>query len=269
MAAFFWFRWCRAYDRLVLSLTQKTFRTSALALFGGLALLAAAGCSKPKDTGDAPANREEPPALAKAREEPAKATVPQNVAPPSVPASKDKARLAGSDDAAPEVDEDDEDEDEAVAHEDADTSRRTKKRRSKAKRPSARKRSSSAPASDDDRQEPADSAPAVLRLKRIQFSHSVEGREPVEPEETFSAAQTDKLYAFLELSNESKVASKVVVTFIPPMGAHSKVTLDVGDKSRWRTWASRRSPKAVGTWKVVVRDEAGRELGHRSFEVTE
>ena len=105
-------------------------------------------------------------------------------------------------------------------------------------------------------------------MKRIQFTEKISSREPVEPEETFSA-DTSKLFAFIELANDTKEKTKIVVTFVPPMGSPSNVTLDVGDKARWRTWAQRKSPKAVGTWKVIVKDMAGNELGHRSFEVTE
>ncbi len=147
-----------------------------------------------------------------------------------------------------------------------------KKKHGKNKRGGSRKRSSSGPASEsasDESSKDAAGEAAPLKLKRIQFAQKIASREPIDPEETFSAAQTDKLYAFVELSNESKQKSKVSVTFVPPSGGSTRVTLDVGDKARWRTWAMRKGPKAVGTWKVVVRDESGRELGHRTFEVTE
>jgi hypothetical protein len=73
----------------------------------------------------------------------------------------------------------------------------------------------------------------------------------------------------LELSNASSEEEKVTVTFVPPIGGATKVTLDVGPQKRWRTWALRKSLSAPGTWRVVVRDSSGRELGSRSFEVTE
>ncbi len=114
-----------------------------------------------------------------------------------------------------------------------------------------------------------DKPASKLSVKRIQFSEEIAKREPVSAEETFSAAQTQKLYAFVEIDNPDKKRSRVIVTFIPPMGAPSKVELRVGDKSRWRTWALRRSVKAVGTWTVVVSDPKGNEIGKRSFEVTE
>jgi hypothetical protein len=115
----------------------------------------------------------------------------------------------------------------------------------------------------------AESPGTKLTLKRIQFAEEISKREPVSAEETFSAAQTGKLYAFIEVDNPEKKRSHVLVTFVPPMGSPSKVELRVGDKSRWRTWAMRRSVKAVGTWTVIVSDAKGGEIGRRSFEVTE
>lgn len=151
----------------------------------------------------------------------------------------------------------------------------TKRKRASAKHDKGRKRASSAPSADDapstdgsSEGTPEATAPVPLKVKRIQFSESIASREPVDPEETFVAGDTDKLYAFIELSNETKKKSKIVVRFIPPGGSSSKVTLDVGDKSRWRTWALRRGVKTTGTWTVTVSDAENREIGRRSFEVT-
>ena len=137
--------------------------------------------------------------------------------------------------------------------------------RDKTKHPKTRRRASSAAADGS----PQATMPSKLAIKRILLSQKIASREPVDPDETFSAAQIDDLYAFVELANPEKRASKINVSFVPPMGAPSKVSLKVGDASLWRTWAKRRSPKAVGTWHVVVTDEHGRELGKQSFEVTE
>ena len=149
--------------------------------------------------------------------------------------------------------------------EDVDTAS-SKRTAAKRKKVAARRRASSG---GGDTVEPESAAPGELKLKRIQLAQAIEGREPVDPDETFSARDTDALYAFVEVLNPEKRAGKMFVSFVPPMGAPSKVTLKVGDITRWRTWAKRKSPKAVGTWHVVVSDEKGRELGRRSFEVTE
>lgn len=142
--------------------------------------------------------------------------------------------------------------------------------RDRKKKSGSRRRASSGKEDAVSVETPAASTPAgEITLKRIQFSERIEGREPVDPEETFSAGEKNKLYAFVELTNKSKQATKITVTFVPPMGASSKVTLDVGEVPRWRTWAKRSGTKAVGTWQVIVRDIQGKEIGRRSFEVTE
>jgi hypothetical protein len=165
----------------------------------------------------------------------------------------------GADDAAPTTKDDVDDEDGEDAADDRAAPR------DKTKHPKMRRRASSGQADAA----PEALVPGKLVLKRIQLAPKVENREPVDAEETFSAGETDALYAFVEIANPEKRTGKIFVTFVPPMGASSKVTLKVGDVTRWRTWAKRKSPKAVGTWQVVVSDERGRELGRRSFEVTE
>lgn len=235
--------------------------TIGIWLFGAtLTLTLALGCGRKDDPNGARPEDvvllskpvETPPALV--------ADTPQASAAP-VAASEERDDVIGGD--APVADDA-----EDAAQEDHGQGA-SKRKRSKSKRPASRKRASSGAAGELPEREPAPATTGAIRLKRIQFSHSIEGREPVDPEETFSASETDKLYAFLELTNDSKEKGKVIVTFVPPMGASSKVTLKVGDKSRWRTWALRKSPKAVGSWKVIVSDESGREIGHRTFEVTQ
>lgn len=108
-----------------------------------------------------------------------------------------------------------------------------------------------------------------LAVKRLQFSQAIAGREPVAPEETFLAAQLEDVYAFIELANPSSKAGEVVVTFVPPSGKSTRVTLDVGAQSRWRTWAKKRAPRAQGTWTVIVSTVGGEELSRGSFEVLE
>lgn len=108
-----------------------------------------------------------------------------------------------------------------------------------------------------------------LAVKRLQFSQSIAGREPVAPEETFLAAQLEDVYAFIELANPSSKEGQVVVTFVPPAGKATRVTLDVGAQSRWRTWAKKRAPRAQGTWTVIVSTVGGEELSRGSFEVLE
>lgn len=251
-------------------------------LAGAATAVTLLGCGKSSKEGAPKA--EDPLALNKPAEEAPKPvlTPPAPAPAPTQPKAVKERDEAISDD-APSADDD------QAAGEDAEDApppkkekKAQKKARNKTKKVKGRKRSSSVDAEEsasqdddkdrageDEKDSQKDATIGHVKLKRIQFSHRIEGREPVDPEETFSAAETDQLYAFLELSNDSKQKGKVVVFFIPPQGSRTKVTLDVGDKSRWRTWALRKSPKAIGTWKVVVQDMSGKEIGHRTFEVTE
>lgn len=251
-------------------------------LAGAATAVALMGCSKSPKEGAPKA--EDPLALNKPAEEapkPLLAPPGPAPAPTQTKPSKERDEIM-SDDAPPSADDDEEEGDEAKDAPPKKDKKAHKKARNKTKKVKGRKRSSSVEAeetsthsgdkdtaSDDKDKSAEDATIGHVKLKRIQFSHRIEGREPVDPEETFSAAETDQLYAFLELTNDSKQKGKVVVFFVPPQGTRTKVTLDVGDKSRWRTWALRKSPKAIGTWKVIVQDMSGKEIGHRTFEVTE
>lgn len=230
----------------------------------GLAV-ALQGChredSAPKES--APA---EPPALAKLEE--AKPL-------PAIPAPPAPKKLDAPSQPEPSADAD-ADGDQESADEQPEEAKPNKKRRaSKGSRRRSRSHSdeesaevaSSKGSKVKNSKDAVDGAP--LSLKRIQFAEAIKDREPVDPEETFSMTNTGKLYAFLELSNQSEEEEKVTVTFVPPMGGATKVTLDVGPQKRWRTWALRKAVSAPGTWRVVVRDSHGKELGSRTFEVTE
>lgn len=227
------------------------------------ALLLAA-CGKKDATEDAKA--EDPVALSKPTPAP-------EAAPPAPPAPAPTEAKKSNEPAQEVTDETAEGDDEELLD---DGAAGGKRRASRSHKTPGRKRSSTRdagappqPGEDGAAEDTPAEEQGVIRLKRIQFAERIEGREPVEPEETFSKNETRKLYAFLELSNESKAKAKVTVTFVPPQGKESKVTLNVGDKPRWRTWALRKSVSAVGTWNVVVKDQAGREIGRRSFVVTE
>ncbi len=220
---------------------------TTVGLFLG-ALLLVAGCNKPHEEAKPDEAQNNPPALSKpahAQGDPEKAVDPTHPEAKTAPDPEEHGPepVRKDDDA-----DDDTSDPKAKAHE-------------------GRHRASSGPASTRDRTADAKSSP--ITVKRILFSEEIDKREPVTPEETFSAAQTDKIYAFVELGNATKEKSHVSVSFIPPMGKTSKVELDVGNKKRWRTWARRAKPTAVGTWTVVVSDDAGTELGRRTFEVTE
>ncbi len=169
------------------------------------------------------------------------------------------------------ADKDDEDLDDTANPKDSKKRRASKgsRRRSRSKGSAGEEHADSASKDTSAKKSRGDTDGQPLTLKRIQLAEAIKDREPVNPEDTFSMGSATKLYAFLELSNGSEEEQKVTVTFVPPQGGATKVTLDVGPQKRWRTWALRKALTTPGTWRVVVRDLSGHELGSRSFEVTE
>lgn len=111
---------------------------------------------------------------------------------------------------------------------------------------------------------------SALKILRLVVSRGVTDREPFGPATSFSSAEVERLYAFVELSNEARIPSEVGVTFTSPSGvALQRVRLDVGSLKRWRTWASTRKARAPGVWSVAVSDADGNELARTSFTMTE
>ena len=107
-----------------------------------------------------------------------------------------------------------------------------------------------------------------LHVKRLVLAHSVASHEPVDVATSFSAAQNDRIYAFVEVDNPERAESQIVVTFEPEHGSPTGfVRLDVGASPRWRTWAYTRAVHQPGTWAAVVRDRNGIELARTAFEV--
>jgi hypothetical protein len=134
------------------------------------------------------------------------------------------------------------------------------------------------PATPSDTRAPADKpktatkakATAQLRVKRLVIAEGVKDREPVHPSATFRAAESDRIYAFVELENADQAESEVTVAFVPPGGGApiGNVTLDVGPHARWRTWAYTRGARKAGEWTAVVRSPTGEVLARTPFEVT-
>jgi hypothetical protein len=108
---------------------------------------------------------------------------------------------------------------------------------------------------------------ARLGVKRLVVATGVKDREPVGEATTFSAESAAKIYAFVEVTNQDRIASQVVVTFEPETGSPiGHVKLEVGAAPRWRTWATTRALKP-GKWQAVVRDGKGKVLATSEFVV--
>src|SRR5262249_35053522 len=103
-----------------------------------------------------------------------------------------------------------------------------------------------------------EATPKEISVKRLVTAHGVSAHEPQDPTKTFKM-QDDRVYAFVEIENPTKESGKISVVFVPPSGsALAEIPLEVGDSSRFRTWAFTRKAHDAGEWGVVIRDEKGR-----------
>ena len=107
-----------------------------------------------------------------------------------------------------------------------------------------------------------------LTIQRLVAAPEVEHREPVAASAVFGH-HDEKIYAFVEVSNESDEDKTLLVHFIGPDGQVSGgVELRIpAEAPRWRTWAYTRNATKTGLWRVELRSEDGTLLGALPFEV--
>jgi hypothetical protein len=108
----------------------------------------------------------------------------------------------------------------------------------------------------------------ALTMRRLVTASEVEHREPVAASSAFGG-HDERVYAFVEVSNESKEAKTLLVHFIGPDDQVSGgIELDIPPAvPRWRTWAHTKHAKKPGLWRVEIRSSDGSVLGALPFEV--
>ena len=107
-----------------------------------------------------------------------------------------------------------------------------------------------------------------ITIRRLITAPAIEHREPVAASAVFGRHE-ERVYAFIEVSNESTEDKVLLVHFIGPEGHVSGgIELDIPSASpRWRTWAHTRHAKKPGLWRVEIRTADGTLLGALPFEV--
>jgi len=107
-----------------------------------------------------------------------------------------------------------------------------------------------------------------ITIRRLITAPAIEHREPVAASAVFGRHE-ERVYAFIEVSNESTEDKVLLVHFIGPGGHVSGgIELDIPSASpRWRTWARTRHAKKPGLWRVEIRTADGTLLGALPFEV--
>jgi hypothetical protein len=116
--------------------------------------------------------------------------------------------------------------------------------------------------------EPELGASAGLSIQRLVTATGVDKREPVAPSALFGQHDT-RIYAFVEVSNESHEDETLTVHFIGPDGQVSGgIELHIpAEAPRWRTWAFTEHAKEPGLWRVEIRSSEGALVGALPFEV--
>jgi hypothetical protein len=109
-----------------------------------------------------------------------------------------------------------------------------------------------------------------LSLTRLVTTSSVESREPTAVGSSFGPID-ERIYAFIEVRNESESDASLMVHFIGPnQKVSGGIELEVpASVPRWRTWAYTRHAKDPGLWRVEIRDAQGTLIGALPFEIEE
>lgn len=107
-----------------------------------------------------------------------------------------------------------------------------------------------------------------LTIERLVTAPEVDHREPVAASSVFGA-HDERVYAFVEVRNESEEDKTLLVHFIGPEGQVSGgIELRIpASTPRWRTWAYTRNATKPGLWRVEIRSEDGTLVGALPFEV--
>lgn len=107
-----------------------------------------------------------------------------------------------------------------------------------------------------------------LVIRRLVTAPEVEHREPVAASSVFERDE-ERVYVFVEVSNESDEAEVLLVHFIgPDEQVSGGIELNIPPAvPRWRTWAHTKHAKKPGSWRVEIRSTDGALLGALPFEV--
>lgn len=109
-----------------------------------------------------------------------------------------------------------------------------------------------------------------LSVTEIQLASSLEDGQVAAPTTSFTRAD-GRIYAVVRLSNPSREATNIRVTFEPLDGgtARGGITLPIPAQSRYRTVARVTTSRPAGRYACVVRTEDGRELGRVELTLAE
>ncbi|MBN1771135.1 MAG: DUF2914 domain-containing protein [Deltaproteobacteria bacterium] len=115
-------------------------------------------------------------------------------------------------------------------------------------------------------------AGGAVTLNRFVICRDVKDREPVGPANSFPREREGQVWVYLDAANAGAASQSVTVHFESvdrPGSAPPAVRLEIGPGPRYRTWARASTWRPSGTYRVVVRDEAGTPLARGTFQIVE
>jgi len=119
-------------------------------------------------------------------------------------------------------------------------------------------------ASKSDKARKRDEGPANLKLVEVFIAPAVEDRMPVRPEVNFTA-DVQRLWAWVKIENHDQ-PSHVTMIWKHRGVEKTRVKLNVGVSSGWRTWSKREMGREdVGAWHVEIEDANGKLLDTMEF----
>lgn len=106
-----------------------------------------------------------------------------------------------------------------------------------------------------------------IKITQFDFATSVEDRQPVNTDTTFSA-DVKKVYCFTQVEG---VTDTTRITHVWHHKQEEKARIDLNvANSPWRTWSSKTILESwTGPWRVVILDSEGNVLDSKNFVITE
>ena len=106
---------------------------------------------------------------------------------------------------------------------------------------------------------------AETKVVDIKIAKTVENREPVGVDTVFPNS-ISKLYCWTKVHTD-KTPTYIIHEWYYKDKKMASVKLDI-KYSTFRTWSSKRIlPNWIGNWKCVVKDEKGKEIAQKGFEI--
>lgn len=122
--------------------------------------------------------------------------------------------------------------------------------------------------------ESGDMEPTIIDVEGVQINSIVLAkgvlkREPVEPGTQFAVTDGEKIFAIMDVKNETEEMAQMTVSWKMPGSDKEigKTSLDIKPAKSYRTWSFTRWAKKSGQWQAVVRNANDEVIATAPFEI--